>query len=110
MKYWTQAPKWAAGRLLILVNVHHCWLVRLGVPEARACGAAQVSNYATDMFTPIFAAIRAATGAEPYTDKVPRRGTGRSGEADACLACSMQSVGANVLMDVLQTNPADAHL
>ena len=30
----------------------------------------QVSNYATDVFTPIFAAIRAVSGAEPYTDKV----------------------------------------
>ena len=30
----------------------------------------QVSNYATDVFTPIFAAIRAVSGAESYTDKV----------------------------------------
>lgn len=30
----------------------------------------KVSNYATDIFTPIFDAIQAVTGARPYTDKV----------------------------------------
>ena len=30
----------------------------------------QMSNYATDVFTPIFAAIQKACGAEPYGDKV----------------------------------------
>ena len=30
----------------------------------------QMSNYATDVFTPIFLAIQKASGAEPYTDKV----------------------------------------
>lgn len=30
----------------------------------------KVSNYATDIFSPIFDAIRAVTGARPYTDKV----------------------------------------
>ena len=29
----------------------------------------KVSNYATDVFTPIFDAIRAVSGAPPYTDK-----------------------------------------
>ena len=31
----------------------------------------QMSNYATDVFTPIFLAIQKASGADPYTDKVP---------------------------------------
>lgn len=30
----------------------------------------KVSNYATDIFSPIFDAIKAITGARPYTDKV----------------------------------------
>lgn len=30
----------------------------------------QVSNYATDVFTPIFAEIQAISGAPPYTDRV----------------------------------------
>jgi len=30
----------------------------------------KVSNYATDIFTPIFAAIRGVSKAEEYTDKV----------------------------------------
>lgn len=31
----------------------------------------QTSNYATDIFAPIFAAIQKACGIEAYTDKVP---------------------------------------
>lgn len=36
----------------------------------------KVSNYATDIFAPIFDAIQGVSGARPYTDKVsPLRGT-----------------------------------
>lgn len=59
---WHCAPL-LAGAVFIDVSV-------LG---ATVWTSAQVSNYATDIFTPIFDAIRAVSGAAPYTDKVRAR-------------------------------------
>ena len=41
----------------------------MGMERVASVLQGQVSNYATDVFTPIFDAIRAISGAPPYTDK-----------------------------------------
>lgn len=42
----------------------------MGLERVTSIMQNQMSNYATDLFSPIFDAIKAATGARPYTDKV----------------------------------------
>ena len=45
----------------------------MGMERVASVLQGQVSNYATDVFTPIFDAIRAISGAPPYTDKARPR-------------------------------------
>jgi alanyl-tRNA synthetase len=49
-----------------------------------------VSNYATDVFAPIFAQIQAVSGADPYTDKVCAPAGSRSA---GFLFCSYPQMG-----------------
>ena len=58
----------ADGALKLLPAKH----VDTGMGMERVTSVLQdkVSNYATDIFAPIFAQIQALSGAEPYTDRV----------------------------------------
>ena len=47
----------------------------------------QMSNYATDIFAPIFGAIQLVTGAQPYTDKVCAQGISKQ------FACRLHWLG-----------------
>ena len=58
----------------------------MGMERVASVLQGQVSNYATDVFTPIFAAIRAISGAPPYTDKARPRPLAHVCPAVACVA------------------------
>jgi len=74
--------------------------VDTGMGFERLCAVLQkkTSNYDTDVFTPIFAAIRERTGAIAYTGKLPQ-----SGSADTQDAQLMVDISYRVVADHLRT-------